>query len=63
MNNFTYKDTAVWFQEYKNEDQPKDLQKTCFCCGNKINNCKVMLLINNHKIIHNMLLHSECFAE
>lgn len=63
MEKFMYKDTSVWFKEYESGNLPKELQRTCFCCGKKINKCKVVLLINNYKIIPNVLMHSECFSE
>ena len=63
MDNFTYKGTKVWFREYTTGNLTKDLQRTCFCCGKKVNNCKAVLLINNYKKIPNMLIHSECFSE
>lgn len=63
MSKTTYKGTDVWFREHTTGNLPEDLQRICFCCRKKVNNCKSVLVINNHAILPNTLMHSECFEE
>lgn len=59
---FCYKDTSVGVSRYNIGNLPKELRRTCFCCGNEMNDCDVVLLINNQAHIQNTLLHADCFA-
>lgn len=62
VKSFDYKDSLVAVREWETGIIPDKMQRTCFCCGKKVNNCKAVLLINNYKYIPNVMLHSECFS-
>lgn len=62
MESFAYKDSFVAVREWETGIIPKEMQRTCFCCGKKVSSCKAVLLINNYKYIPNVMLHSECFS-
>ena len=61
MESFDYKDSFVAVRRYNTGQLPKELRRDCYCCKDKINNCRAVLLINNHKYIPNVLIHEECF--
>ncbi len=63
MESFEYKDSFVYVQKYHTGNLAEKIQKTCFCCNKKINNCRGVLLINNYKYIPNVLIHEECFKK
>lgn len=63
MKSFDYKDSDVAVREWHCGNLPEQMQRTCFCCRRKINNCNATLLINNSKYIPNIMLHSDCFKE
>lgn len=63
MKKFNYKDSFVAVREWHYGNFPEQMQRTCFCCRRKINNCNVTLLVNNYKYIPNVILHSDCFKE
>ena len=60
---FKYKNTPVYVRHWHCGNMPSKLQRTCFCCGEKVNNCMAVLLINNFKEIPNVLLHDECYEQ
>lgn len=60
---FNYKDTSVGVDRYHTGNLPKELRRTCFCCNEEMNNCDVVLLINNLAHIPNTLIHADCFAK
>ena len=61
LPSFEYKGTPVHVRRWHYGNMPSELQRTCFCCNKKINNCMAVLLINNYKEIPNVILHDECF--
>ena len=61
LTTFKYKNTPVYVRSWHCGNSPSKLQRTCFCCGDKVNNCMAVLLINNFKEIPNVILHGECF--
>ena len=61
LTTFKYKNTPVYVRRSHYGNMPSKLQRTCFCCGEKVNNCMAVLLINNFKEIPNVILHGECF--
>lgn len=61
LTTFKYKNTPVYVRSCHCGNMPSELQRTCFCCGEKVNNCMAVLLINNFKEIPNVFLHYECF--
>lgn len=61
MESFDYKDSFVAVRRYQTGKLPKDLVRDCYCCHKDINDCRAVLLINNHKYIPNVLAHEECF--
>lgn len=63
MRSFDYKDSFVAVREWETGRIPDKMQRTCFCCRKKINNCRAVLLINNYEYIPNTTLHSACFDE
>lgn len=63
LQSFKYKNTPVYVRRWHYGNMPSKLQRTCFCCGEKINNCMAVLLANNYKEIPNVLLHDECFEQ
>ncbi len=63
MRTFDYKDSFVAVREWESGHLRDDMQRTCFCCGKKINNCRAVLLINNSRYIPNVMLHAACFKE
>lgn len=63
MKEFKYKDSFVAVREWETGIIPKEMQRTCFCCGEKINRCRAVLLINNYRYIPNVMLHFECFSQ
>lgn len=63
MKSFDYKDSFVAVREWETGFIPDKMQRTCFCCGKKISNCKAVLLINNYKYIPNVMLHAACFSK
>lgn len=63
MKSFGYKDSFVAVREWETGIIPDRMQRTCFCCGKKISNCKAVLLINNYRYIPNVMLHAGCFSE
>ena len=60
---FKYKNTPVYARNWHYGNMPSKLQRTCFCCNKKINNCMAVLLINNYKEIPNVILHDECYEQ
>ena len=60
---FKYKNTPVYVCRGHYRNMPSELQRTCFCCNEKMNNCMVVLLINNYKEIPNVILHDECYEQ
>ena len=58
---FKYKNTPVYVRSCHYGNMPSKLQRTCFCCLEKVNNCMAVLLINNYKEIPNVILHDECY--
>ena len=56
MRSFDYKDSFVAVREWDAGNIQDDMQRTCFCCGKKINNCRAVLLINNYKYFPNMMI-------
>ena len=60
---FKYKNTPVYVRNWHYGNMPSKLQRTCFCCNKKINNCMAVLLINNYKEIPNVILHEECYEQ
>lgn len=63
MRSFDYKDSFVAVREWNAGIIPGNMQRTCYCCGEKISNCRAVLLINNYKYIPNVILHAECFGQ
>lgn len=64
LQSFKYKGTPVYIRRWHYGNMPSELQRTCFCCEEKINNCNAVLLINNYKKkIPNILLHDECYEQ
>ena len=61
ITSFKYKNTPVYVRRWHYGNMPSELQRTCFCCEEKINNCNAVLLINNYKEIPNVVLHDKCF--
>lgn len=59
MEKVQYKNALVSIETYDCGLLPEVLQKTCFCCNKKINNCNATLLINDH--IPNIVMHTDCF--
>ena len=61
---FDYKDSFVTVRKFKTGNiVPKETIRTCICCGEKINNCRAALLINNNYYIPNILLHNGCLEK
>ena len=60
---FKYKNTPVYIRRGHYRNMPSELQRTCFCCNEKMNNCMVVLLISNYKEISNVILHDECYEQ
>lgn len=63
LKSFKYKNTPVYVRRGHYRNTPSELQRTCFCCNKKMNNCMVVLLINNYKEIPNVILHDECYEQ
>ena len=63
LQSFKYKNTPVYVRRGHYRNMPSELQRTCFCCNEKMNNCMVVLLINNYKEIPNVILHDECYEQ
>ena len=63
LQSFKYKDTSVYVRRGHYRNMPSELQRICFCCNEKMNNCMVVLLINNYKEIPNVILHDECYEQ
>ncbi len=63
LTTFKYKNTPVYVRSWHYGNMPSKLQRTCFCCNKKINNCMAVLLINNYKEIPNVILHDECYEQ
>lgn len=63
MKELRYRDSIVAVREWETGKVPEKMQRTCFCCRKKVNNCKAVLLINNYKYIPNVIMHSECFSQ
>ena len=63
LQSFKYKNTPVYVRRGYYGNMPSALQRTCFCCNEKMNNCMVVRLINNYKEIPNVILHDECFEQ
>ena len=63
LTTFKYKNTPVYVRRGHYRNMPPELQRTCFCCNEKMNNCMVILLINNYKEIPNVILHNECYEQ
>lgn len=63
LTTFKYKNTPVYVRRGHYRNMPSELQRTCFCCNEKMNNCMVVLLINNYKEIPNVILHDECYEQ
>ena len=63
-DSFDYKDSFVTIRRFNTGIiVPKEAIRTCIVCGEKINQCKAALLINNNRYIPNILLHDECLAK
>ena len=60
---FKYKNSPVYVRRGHYSNMPSELQRTCFCCNERMNNCMVVLLINNYKEIPNVILHGECYEQ
>lgn len=63
MDNFIYKNSSIVVRTWDYGNFPEKLQRICFCCNKKINNCKATLLINNYEHIPNTVIHTDCFKE
>ena len=63
LQSFKYKGTPVYVRRWHYGNMPSELQRTCFCCNEKMNNCMVVLLTNNCKKIPNVILHDECYEQ
>ena len=63
LTTFKYKNTPVYVRRGHYSNMPSELQRTCFCCNERMNNCMVVLLINNYKEIPNVILHGECYEQ
>ena len=63
LTTFKYKNTPVYVRSGHYGNRPSKLQRTCFCCNEKMNNCMVVILINNYKEIPNVILHDECYEQ
>ena len=63
MESFDYKDSFVAVRRYQTGKLPSQLVRKCYCCQNGINDCRAVILINNHKYIPNVLMHENCFDE
>ena len=63
LTTFKYKNTPVYVRRGHYRNMPSELQRTCFCCNEKMNNCMVVILINNYKEIPNVILHDKCYEQ
>ena len=63
MEKFIYKNALVYVREWESGNLSEQIQRTCFCCHKKINNCSATLLINNYKHIPNTIMHTDCFKQ
>lgn len=62
-NHYTvdYKNMPVIISKYKTGTPPKEHQRTCFCCNEKINDGLTVILMNSNKHIPNTYIHEKCF--
>lgn len=63
MEHFLYKGTSVGIDEYNTGNLPKNLRRNCICCNKEMNQCDVVLLINNQAHFPNTLIHESCWDE